>query len=74
MKPARPVSRTADTIDKGLSMKEINFDCLKDDGFKYNSLYNEKLGNPDGCERKKPQLREKDELFAFKWPNLPKRV
>lgn len=55
-------------------MKAINFDCFKDDGFKYSSLYNEKLGNPDGCERKKPELREKDELFAFKWPNLPKRV
>ena len=55
-------------------MKEINFDCLKDDGFKYDSLYREKLGNPDGCARKTPQLREKDELFAFKWPNLPERV
>lgn len=55
-------------------MKAINFDCFKDDGFKYSSLYNEKLGNPDGCERKKPELREKDELFAFKWPNLPKRA
>ena len=55
-------------------MKTINFDCFKDDCFKYSSLYNEKLGNPDGCERKKPELREKDELFAFKWPNLPKQV
>lgn len=56
-------------------MKEINFDCLKDDGFRYNSLYSsDKLGNPDGCACKTPQLREKDELFAFKWPNLPERV
>lgn len=56
-------------------MKNINFDCLKDDDYRYSSLYSsDKLGNPDGCERKKPELRAKDELFAFKWPNLPKRV
>lgn len=56
-------------------MKNINFDCLKDDDYRYSSLYgSNKPGNPDGCERKKPELRAKDELFAFKWPNLPKRV
>lgn len=56
-------------------MKAIEFDCLKSDGYKYSSLHGtDKLGNPDGCEYKKPELREKDELFAFKWPNLPESV
>ena len=29
-------------------MKNINFDCLKDDDYRYSSLYSsDKLGNPD---------------------------
>jgi len=56
-------------------MKNINFDCLKDDNFVYDGgLYDRKTGNPKNCEREKPELRANDELFAFKWPNLPKRV
>lgn len=47
-------------------MKEIVFDCLKKD---YDENYSGRGGG-----RKAPEPREEDELFAFKWPDLPERV
>lgn len=47
-------------------MKEIVFDCLKKD---YDENYRAR-----GRERRVPEPREKDELFAFKWPDLPEYV